>query len=92
MSSNAPAGLSTLSFTLIGLRAAALALSLSGNTKAASAVYALADAAEAGRAVDEHMKAVAEKLKSRSAGTDDWSEVAAALEADTERLGHAPTG
>lgn len=86
MSTSNPTGFSPLVLALIGLRGAALALSLSGNTKAATQVYALADAAEAGRAIDAHMAMVAEKLKSRSAMTDDWSDVAAAIEADSDRL------
>jgi hypothetical protein len=71
---------------LVGLRGVALALTLSGNGKIANGLYALADAAEAGRNVDAHMAAVAEKLKSRSANPDDWAEVVAAIEADSDRL------
>lgn len=88
MSSNAPqaASLSPLSLALVGMRGAALALSLSGNSKAGDALFALADAAEAGKAVDDHMKAVAEKLKARSADAADWLEVTTAIEADSARL------
>lgn len=81
--------ISPVALALVGLRGVALTLSLTGNTKIADGLYALADAAEAGRNVDVHMAAVAEKLKARSADAADWSEVVAAIEADSARL-HAP--
>lgn len=71
---------------LVGLRALALALSLQGNTKAADKLFALADTAEAGGRVDAALSAVAEKLKSRPANDDDWSDVTARIEADSARL------
>lgn len=71
---------------LVGLRAAALALSFAGQTKASTALYALADAAEAGKNVDDHMALVAEKLKSRTVTSADWAEVTARIEADADRL------
>lgn len=71
---------------IVALRAAALALSLAGQSKAADALYTLADAYEAGAAVDAHMAAVAEKLKSRPLTEADWADVIARIEADSDRL------
>lgn len=71
---------------IIGLRAAALALALVGQTKASGALYSLADAAEAGKTVDDHMTLVAEKLKAREVTEEDWNDVAARIEADSARL------
>jgi hypothetical protein len=72
--------------TLIGLRAAALSLSLSGQPKAAGAVYLLADAVEQGRATEEHMRLVAAKLNTREINDDDFDEVQARIEGDSSRL------
>ena len=71
---------------LVSLRGAALALSLAGQVRAANALYTIADAAERGVNIDAHMATVAEKLKSRSANTDDWSDVTDRIEADSDRL------
>jgi hypothetical protein len=75
-----------LTLALVTLRGLALSLSLAGQTRASNGLYALADAAEAGVNIDAHMSAVAEKLKSRSANTDDWADVAERIENDSERL------
>lgn len=75
-----------LVLALIGLRAAALALELQGQAKAANTLYSLADAAEAGKAVDDHLALVAEKLKDREASDDDWADVISRIEADSARL------
>lgn len=75
-----------LTLTVIGLRAAALALLVSGRTKEANGMYALADVLEAGKATDEHMKIVAEKLKSRDITDQDWDDVIARINADSDRL------
>jgi hypothetical protein len=72
--------------TIIGLRAAALALALTGNQKAANSLYLLADAAEAGLNIDAHMKAVGEKLKSRTVNDADWEDVNARIDADFAHL------
>lgn len=80
------AGLSPIALALIGIRGAALALTLGGQPKAAQALNTLADAAEAGRNVDAHMARVADKLKARASTDDDWQEVADAVEADLGRL------
>jgi hypothetical protein len=88
MSTPTPPGLkvSPVTIALIGVRGAALALNLSGNSKAASALYLLADAAEAGKDVDVHMQTVAVKLRSRATEQSDWEEVANAIEEDSRRL------
>lgn len=75
-----------LLLTLIGLRGTALALELQGQSRAANTLYALADAAEAGKAVDDHMAAVADKLKDREATDEDWDDVLARISADSDRL------
>lgn len=78
--------LNPISLVLIGLRGAALGLELQGQKNAADSLYTLADAAEAGHNVDEHMAAVAAKLKDRNANDDDWVDVVARIEADSARL------
>lgn len=75
-----------LILALVSLRGVALALSLSGQTRAASNLYTLADAAERGINIDSHMQAVAEKLKVRSATDADWQDVSERIEADSDRL------
>lgn len=78
--------LNPISLVLIGLRGAALGLELQGQKRSADSLYALADAAEAGKAIDEHMALVAAKLKDRNANDDDWKDVTERIEADSERL------
>lgn len=78
--------LNPIALALVGLRAAALALDLQGENRSAKSLYALADATEAGKDVDAHMAAVAEKLKDRSATDEDWADVSARIEADSARL------
>lgn len=75
-----------LTLALVGLRAAALALELQGQDKSAGTLFVLADAVEAGKNVDVHMKGVAEKLKDRSLTDEDWADVNARIEADSARL------
>lgn len=75
-----------LTLALIGLRAAALALELQGQSRSSGSLYAVADAVEAGKVVDDHMALIAEKLKDRDATDDDWADVAARIEADSARL------
>jgi hypothetical protein len=73
---------------LVGIRAAALAMALTGQSKAANALYTLADAYEAGKNIDAHMAEVARRLKDRSpTETDsDWDDLAARINADSARL------
>lgn len=79
-----------LTLVLIAIRSAALAIGLAGRTKTSDALYAVSDAIEAGKATDEHMAEVAEKLKSRAIIDEDWDDVMQRIEADAARL-HAPT-
>ena len=75
-----------VTLAVIGLRASALALTLSGQVKAANSLYALADLVEAGRASDAHMELVAEKLKTRDITDADWDDVISRIETDSDRL------
>ena len=79
---------------IVALRAAALALALSGQAKGSKALYALADAAEAGANVDAHMAEVAARLRDGSAVTDaDWDSVESRIAASREALhGNPPAG
>jgi L-ascorbate metabolism protein UlaG (beta-lactamase superfamily) len=76
----------SLVLAIIGLRAVALSLFLAGDTKSSERLYLLADLVEAGKATDEHMSAVAEKLRSRTITDADWDELFQRIEADRERL------
>lgn len=78
--------MSPLTLALVGLRAAALALELQGQERSAGSLFVLADAVEAGKDVDDHMQAVAEKLKDRSVTDEDWADVNARIDADSARL------
>lgn len=65
-----------ITLILIGLRAAALGLSLSGsNARRGEQLYQLADLVEAGQLTDEHMREVADKLKDRNATDTDFDAV-----------------
>ena len=84
---------------VVGLRAAGLAVLLAGDEnkpeknqkiqKASQSLYLVADLLEAGKATDEHMAAVAQKLKSREILNEDWDDVFARIEADSARLQRA---
>lgn len=78
--------MNVISLVLVGLRGTALALDLQGQSKSASLLYTLADAAEAGEAVDAHMAMIAEKLKQRPSTDADWKDVIERIEADRARL------
>lgn len=71
---------------LIGLRSAALGLSLAGQSKVAASLYLLADAVEAGRATEAHLAEVAAKLNERQINDDDWDDVMRRIENDSARL------
>jgi len=75
-----------LLLALISLRAAGLAAALAGQTRSSDALYATADALEAGRATDVHMAEIAEKLKTRSITDADWDDYERRLAADQTRL------
>lgn len=65
-----------ITLILIGLRAAALGLSLSGgNPRRGEQLYQLADLVEAGKLTDEHMRTVADMLKDRNATDADFDAV-----------------
>lgn len=74
---------------LISLRSAALAAALAGHVRASNALYASADAIEAGIATDADMQRVADLLKSRKPTDADWDDLEARLVADQARL-HGP--
>lgn len=70
----------------VAVRAAAFGLRLSGQSKASDALYALADAVDAGVRVDEHMEAVGELLKARALTDADWDDVMARIARDSAAL------
>jgi hypothetical protein len=84
---------------IVGLRAAGLALLLSSGEnnsekarkaqKINQSLYLLADLLEAGKATDEHMAAIAEKLKNREITKEDWDDVFARIKTDSARLQQA---
>lgn len=78
--------MSPLTLALISIRGVALSLSLQGQRQASDALSALANAAESGKAVDEHMALVAEKLKARAATDADWADVTSRIQADLAGL------
>lgn len=71
---------------VVTLRAAALAASLAGRHHQAEALYAAADLVASGKAVDEHMQGVADKLAAGDVTEQDWANVKARILADSERL------
>lgn len=75
-----------LTYVLIALRSAALAVDIAGRSNTAEALYGIADAIEAGKATDAHMALVAEKLKARAIEASDWDDVLARIEIDSARL------
>lgn len=77
----------------VGLRAAALAASLAGQTKLATQLYQLADLVSAGLATDAHMKEVSDKLATRNANDADFADVLQRIETERGKL-HSdnPTG
>jgi len=76
--------MNTLTIALIALRAAALALQLQGQRDAADTLLLLANSAEAGKNVDEHMREVAAKLTSGE--PIDWADVRARAQAASDAL------
>lgn len=78
--------MSPLIIALVSVRTAALAADLAGRGTLADQLYGFADAVDAGRATDEHMRLVAEKLKSRAITDADMAEVMARIDADSAEL------
>jgi len=73
---------------IVALRGLSLLLGLQGQPKIAGALNLLAAGVESGADVDEHMQAVADKLK-ESGGVvtdEEWDDVHARIEADSARL------
>jgi hypothetical protein len=71
---------------LVSIRAAALALSVSGDQRSGDGLYAVADAIEAGKATDDHMQLIADKLKERDLTQADWDDVLARIDDDHAKL------
>lgn len=78
-----------LTLAIVGLRAAALALLVAGDTRSSERLYTLADLVEAGKATDDHMALVAEKLKQRELTDADWDDVMSRINADSAGLQNA---
>jgi anthranilate phosphoribosyltransferase len=78
--------MNTSLLTLIGLRAAALALASAGQQKSADTLYLLSDAIVAGRATDEHMASVAQLLASREVTDADMDDVMQRIATASDRL------
>lgn len=76
----------TLTLSVVAIRSSALALAIAGQTRAADHLFTLADLIEAGKATDEHMGLIADKLRSREISDEDWQDVLARIEADSARL------
>lgn len=76
--------LNPLTLALVGLRAAAMALSLHGQREAASTLNLLADSASAGHNVDAHLQEVADKL--RGGESIDWDDLMGRIEAASADL------
>lgn len=81
--------MSPMVIAMVSLRSAVLALSLTGNKKIADGLSLFADAYEAGRATEEHMRLVADKLKTRSVDEADWDDVWERIGVDRAEL-HRP--
>lgn len=71
---------------LIGIRTSAMTLALTGNAEASRYLYALADLIEAGKATDEHMQLVADKLKNGLLSKEDWDNLMARIDAEHQAL------
>jgi hypothetical protein len=78
-----------LLYLLIGLRSAALAVSVAGDQRLSDRLHTIADGVEAGTVTEEHMRLVAEKLKSRNITEEDWDDVERRIAEDRARL-HSP--
>lgn len=79
-----------LTLTLIGLRGLALLSLLSGKTKLSDTLYLTADLVAAGKATDEQLQLVADKLASRRLEENDWVDVYERINQSRDVL-HAPT-
>ena len=86
----APPGLNPLLLAVVGLRAAALGIGIGGRPGTGNALFAVADAVEAGVLTDEHMKLVAQKLKDGALKASDWDDVMQRIGIDRARLHGEP--
>lgn len=75
-----------LATSIVALRAAALALTLTGNSRGGEALRVLASAVESGVAIDEHMASVAEKLATGTITDADWEDVLSRVRAASDKL------
>lgn len=76
-------------YSLIALRGLALLALLTGKSNLSGTLYDIADLTEAGRATDEHLTLISEKLKARSLVEADWQQVHDRIATDRALL-HAP--
>lgn len=75
-----------LTVITISLRAAAIAMAGAGNVAGANALLAIALAFDAGRATDDDLSLVAEKLKNGAVDATDWDDVTRRITTDGDRL------
>ncbi len=75
-----------LATSVLALRAAALALTLTGNSRGGEALRAIAAAVDAGLEVDEHMASVAAKLEAGTITDADWEDVLSRVRSASARL------
>lgn len=73
---------------IVALRSVATLFTLQGQPKTAQALSLLAAGIESGADVDEHMQAVADKLKETEGAISDemWDDVTSRILADSDRL------
>ena len=75
-----------LSLGLIALRSLATLFSLQGQVGQSNAFLALADAAESGIDIDNHLAIVAAALKEGTLGQEDWDDVTARIRGETDEF------
>lgn len=80
------ATLSLATIAVVALRSSALAATLAGDVRTAAALHLVADSIAAGKATDEHLKLVADKLAERDVTQLDWDDVLARIASDRDRL------
>lgn len=68
------------------LRGLSLAAELFGRPNISKYVAGVADLAESGADVDEHMRLINDKLLAREINDDDWNDAVARIKSDLDRL------
>lgn len=68
------------------LRSLSMAAELFGRPKISKYLDGVANLAEAGEDVEEHMRVVNEKLLAREINDDDWADVESRIRVDLDRL------